>query len=333
MDLVFQRPVLAQEIKEKARELGADLVGIADGRVMDEHPPDPVHPQRPIDLSELDSGRVIVLAKRVFTGTSRILGWDDRHKFYNDELALTRLEHASLEIVYWLEDLGYPAIIIPPSHTDPWAYAGNPGQHRDTLLSLNHAAVEAGLGTLGLNLQLLTPEFGPRVILTAVMCSVDVEADSPMEEALCLGPSCGRCLKTCPGNVVGHWDRNWDGCDEYRFPYGFNKLTGHLAEIIEEDDPEEQKNKILSKDTFYLWQSTLRGAGAINGCRNCQDDCPIGTDYEARLKDVREEMEHDSAEKQDALAEMTRLEVAGDLPESFNRQRRWIGRPSYLNKE
>ena len=43
-----------------------------------------------------------------------------------------------------------------------------------TLLSLPHAAVEAGLGTLGLNLQLLTPEFGPRVLLTAVLCSVDV---------------------------------------------------------------------------------------------------------------------------------------------------------------
>ena len=74
-------------------------------------------------------------------------------------------------------------MIVPPSHTDPWAYSGDPGGHRETLLSLNHAAVEAGLGTLGLNLQLLTPEYGPRVILTAVMCSVDVEADTPMENA------------------------------------------------------------------------------------------------------------------------------------------------------
>ena len=36
----------------------------------------------------------------------------------------------------------------------------------------------------------------PRVLLTAVLCSLDVACDSKMETALCLGPSCGRCLTT-----------------------------------------------------------------------------------------------------------------------------------------
>ena len=63
---------------------------------------------------------MIVLAKRVSRGAARIAGWNDRHKYYNDELALTRLEEASLELVYWLEDNGYPAIIVPPTHVDPW---------------------------------------------------------------------------------------------------------------------------------------------------------------------------------------------------------------------
>ena len=70
--------------------------------------------------------------------------------------------------------------------------------------------MEAGLGTLGLNEQLLTKEFGPRVLLTAVLCSVDVECDRPMTEALCLGPECGRCLKACPGDVIGQWERDWE---------------------------------------------------------------------------------------------------------------------------
>ena len=57
----FQTPLDAAAIKAKARELGADLVGIADGRVMDAHPPDPLDPRRPSDVTELDSGRVIVM--------------------------------------------------------------------------------------------------------------------------------------------------------------------------------------------------------------------------------------------------------------------------------
>jgi len=92
------------------------------------------------------------------------------------------------KLVYWLEDRGYPAIIVPPTHVDPWRYNDDPKAHMTTLISLPHAAVEAGLGTLGLNQQLLTPEFGPRVILTAVMASLDVEPDRRRSESLCYGP-------------------------------------------------------------------------------------------------------------------------------------------------
>ena len=98
-----------------------------------------------------------MLAVRLQAGTSRIRAWNDRNKFYNDELSLTFLEEASLELVYWLEDAGYPALIVPPTHVDPWRYDGDPDKHQRTLLSLPHAAVEAGLGTLGLNQQILTP--------------------------------------------------------------------------------------------------------------------------------------------------------------------------------
>ena len=233
MVTVFQEPLTADEVKAKARALGADLVGIADGKVIEEYPPDPREPRRPSDITDYDGDRVIVMAKKYTSGTSRILPWNDRHKYYNDELTLTLLEEASLELVYWLEDNGYPSIIIPPTHVDPWRYQDKPEEHQKTLLSLTHAAVEAGLGSLGLNLQLLTPEYGPRVILTAVLCSVDCDADSRIEEALCLGPECGRCLETCPGDVVQHWNRDWEGCDRYRSPHGFAQLTDHLVNILD----------------------------------------------------------------------------------------------------
>src|SRR5438067_11749131 len=104
---IYRKPLTAAEIKAKARELGADLAGIADGARLDTS-----------QITELDGGRVIVLAKHLNDGVARIRRWDDRHKYYNDELALTPLEETSPELVYWLEDCAYPAPIVPPTHVD-----------------------------------------------------------------------------------------------------------------------------------------------------------------------------------------------------------------------
>jgi epoxyqueuosine reductase len=308
---IFKRPLTSQQIKEKARELGADLVGIADGAAIDTK-----------HITDHDGGRVIVLATRVQAGSSRILKWNDRNKFYNDELSLTFLEEVSLELVYWLEDAGYPAIIVPPTHVDPWRYEGDPKQHQRTLISLPHAAVEAGLGTLGLNEQLLTKEFGPRVLLTAVLCSVDVECDRPMTEALCLGPECGRCLKACPGDVIGQWERDWPACDQYRSPHGFAQLSEYLARVIDEPDTKQKKAMLRSEDSFNLWQSILRGAGVITGCRRCADVCPVGADYEPMLKDALDTIPENTPQKEARLAAM----VATEPSEPYQRQIHWIGR-------
>ena len=306
---LFKEKITAEQIKAKARELGADLVGIADGAKVDTS-----------HITEHDGARVIVLATRVQAGSSRIPKWNDRNKYYNDELSLTFLEEVSLELVYWLEDAGYPALIVPPTHVDPWRYGGDPKQHQQTLLSLPHAAVEAGLGTLGLNLQLLTPQFGPRVLLTAVLCSVEVECDQPIAEALCLGPECGRCLKACPGDVIRQWDRDWEACDTYRSPHGFKQLSDYLGRVIDEPDAQQKKAMLRSEDSFNLWQSILRGAGVITGCRRCADVCPVGADYEPMLKDALDAIPESTREKEARLAAMV------EPSQSYQRQIHWIGR-------
>jgi epoxyqueuosine reductase len=314
----YRKPLTATDVKTKARELGADLVGIADGAALDTS-----------HITDLDGGRIIVLAKRLNQGVARIRRWDDRHKYYNDELALTHLEETSLELVYWLEDCGYPALIVPPTHVDPGRYRDDPREHMTTLLSLPHAAVEAGLGTLGLNLQLLTPEYGPRVLLTAVLCSVEVECDRPMPDALCLGPACGRCLATCPADAVQHWGRDWPGCDRFRSPHGFAQLAEHLERIARETDPAARKQRLRSEESFNLWQSILRGAGVITGCRRCADVCPVGADYEAALAEVNAVIPEDTPAKAARLAAMARDEASGAEPAAYSAQRRWIGRRVY----
>lgn len=328
----FQEAITADEIKDKARALGADLVGIANSAEINANPPDPDDPHVPANISDYDAGMVIVLGKRLSSGVTRIPRWDERHKYYNDELTMTTLEEIGLELVLWLETKGYPALIVPPTHVDPWRYHGDPDAHMKPLLSLDHCAVEAGLGTLGLNGQLLTPEYGPRVMLAGVLSSVPVEAGARMETGLCLGPECGRCLSACPGDVVGHWDRDWAACDKYRAPHGFHHLTDYLTRLMTEPDSDKQKMMLRSEDSFDLWQSILRGAGAVTGCRRCQDVCPVGADYERMLKDALDEIPEDTPEKQARLKAMAEAEAKGEMPESFEAQKRWIGALGYLDK-
>jgi len=321
MVAIFQAPIKADDLKARAKELGADLVGIADGGMMNDNPPYPNDPKMPSDITDHDADRVIVLARRLSIGTARIPAWNNRHKFYNDELTITALEETALELVLWLEEQGYPALIVPPTHVDPWKYDGNPGKHLSPLLSMDHAAVEAGLGTLGLNLQLLTPEYGPRVMLIAVLTSAPLECDRRVEEPLCAGAECGRCLSACPGDVIGQWERDWQGCDVYRNPHGFNHLTKFLSDMIDETDIESQKKMVRSEDSFNLWQSILRGAGAVIGCRRCQDVCPVGEDYETMLKDAVDEISEDTPEKQIRLKEM----ISNNSEGNYLAQSRWVG--------
>ena len=72
MVAIVKMPLTAAKIKARAKELGADLVGIADGAALEANLPDPADPRRPSDITELDGGRVIVLAKKLSSGVTRI---------------------------------------------------------------------------------------------------------------------------------------------------------------------------------------------------------------------------------------------------------------------
>lgn len=77
------------------------------------------------------------------------------------------------------------------------------GEHRacvDTApLRERYWAVEAGLGFIGLNNQLIIPGAGSYFFLGALLTTVEIEPDMPMR-ASCVG--CGRCLRACPGRAL-----------------------------------------------------------------------------------------------------------------------------------
>jgi len=217
-------------------------------------------------------------------------------------------------------------LIIPPIHTDAarnYNAYGEGGTYG--ALSLVHAAVEAGLGTLGLNLMLLTPEYGPRVILTAVLTSAELEPDTRMTKPLCHGETCGRCLLACPGDAVQHWGLDKKKCAPYASPHGFAHVVSHVGNVLRAESVEQKMELLRSGDSFNIWQTMLRGVGAYTGCTRCVDVCPIGQDYSRHLADAQQDIPEVTPEKTVRLTDMQRKRMTGERIEGLERSKRWIG--------
>ena len=81
----------------------------------------------------------------------------------------------------------------------------------DTGLSVP-LAVDAGLGEVGRNSILITPEFGPNVRLAKVITNMPLTPDRPIEfgvEEFC--KSCKKCARECPSKSITEGDKAWDG--------------------------------------------------------------------------------------------------------------------------
>ncbi len=69
-------------------------------------------------------------------------------------------------------------------------------------LYLKDAAVMAGLGCIGRNNLLVTPQYGPRVRLRAVVLSAELPPTGPIDFDPCAGCD-APCLRRCPQNAFG----------------------------------------------------------------------------------------------------------------------------------
>ena len=159
----------AAAVKARARALGADLVGIASAATLNAFPPDPRWPQTPERISPYCKS-VIVLVQRIPAGAFRCKA--NVPVQYMDMLVLRKMDKVAYRLTEELEDGRHPSLVTAAQETD-WNYKrASYGR-----LSTRHLGVEAGLGTLGLEVNILTPEFGPRIYLTGILTELELEAD------------------------------------------------------------------------------------------------------------------------------------------------------------
>jgi len=309
----------AEEIKEQAIKLGADLAGICSAQTLNESPPDPKWPQIPERIWK-NCQSVIVLAKKIPWGMFRAEGM--LLKQTTPHMVMGRLENIALDLVYYLEEQGSNALPVSQQQTDLNLKKGTYGP-----LSLRHVAVEAGLGTLGLNLMLLTPEYGPRVYLTAVLTDAEIEPDRRQEKRLCIGPSCARCLLVCPGDAVEHWGLDKRRCSAYAQHHGVSALFAYLDKVMAAGTQEEKKDLFHSLELVELWQALRTGAGTVGACPRCLEVCPVGEDYTQHLKEQYAKVDG-GKEREEKLAAMRLAEREGKTVAGLEISQRWIGRDS-----
>jgi len=113
----------------------------------------------------------------------------------NIDLVSGLLNRATYDIVKKLHEAGYRGLPLP----DGGPYEG---RFLEGALSFKHVAQAAGLGFIGWNSLLLTPEYGPRVRLSCVITDAPLNASALSDsERLC--ERCkGACMKVCPAKAI-----------------------------------------------------------------------------------------------------------------------------------
>lgn len=191
----------ASEIKKIARELGADLCGIASVSRFSKSP----EGFNPTDLYA-DAKSVIVFARRLPAG-AMLATSPVPYSMVND-ISLHETHRIAFDLSVRLEDMGYIAVPVP---SEPYHYWEAETMTGKGLISLRHAGYLAGLGVIGKNTLLCNEQFGNLIRLGAVLVNASFDQDAIACEEVCLA-SCNLCVKSCPSGALGGTSVNQKKC-------------------------------------------------------------------------------------------------------------------------
>ncbi|NLI22380.1 MAG: epoxyqueuosine reductase [Clostridiales bacterium] len=195
----------SSEIKAYFTEHGADLCGIASvDRFADA--PSGFHPRDVLPGAQ----SVIVVARRFPAGTLRC-GSTVPYTLARNLLS-DWLDQLTLQFCCDLEKTG--AVAVPTDAVGPTERDPADGRMRN-ILSAKHAAQAAGLGVIGRNTLLITPQFGNMVWLSAILCELPLAPDPLLANRYCEG--CSLCVDVCPVQALGEPAMRQAVCLDYAF--------------------------------------------------------------------------------------------------------------------
>ena len=121
---------------------------------------------------------------------------------------------------------------------------------------LKTSAVKCGLGCQGKNTLLITPKYGPRVRLIAVLTTAELEVDESFKEDFCR--NCQKCVDACPTKALEPYKLKINRCMTY-------SAENATAKDVSED-VKTLERKLVPRPTSYSYIE----------CTICMDACPMG---------------------------------------------------------
>ncbi|MBN2259556.1 MAG: epoxyqueuosine reductase [Clostridiales bacterium] len=222
---------MKEKITEIARSIGADKIGFSD-----------VEAYVPTQYNDLTTA--ISFAVRMSDSIMDSVNEAPTHEYFHLYRSVNRLiDDIALRIVIELQRKGYRAIPIAASQSI------NLPQNMpySALFSHRLAATRSGIGWIGKNASVITPEFGPRIRLGTVLTNLIVEYDEAYTESKC--GNCNICVEKCPTLALS--GVKWNPSVE----------RGELVDV-------------LACSNHMKDQYDLIGRGSV--CGICISKCPIG---------------------------------------------------------
>lgn len=219
---------MERQIKEIFAKYGAELCGIASIDLFANAP----NGFNPMDIYK-DCKSVIVFAKTIPKGTALV----NPRIIYNHFNGISPIEldriayNAANEI-----EMVFNAIVVPIPADSPYEYWDTENMVGRGLISMKHAAVLAGIGTLGKSTMLLNSKYGTMLSVGAVLTNLDLLSDKPAED-ICI-KSCRICIDNCPADAISVQGVNQKLCRQ------------------------------------HTYATNGRGFGVVN-CNNCRVKCPM----------------------------------------------------------
>ncbi|MHC1585829.1 MAG: 4Fe-4S binding protein [Candidatus Syntropharchaeia archaeon] len=274
---------LKEELIEYAKSIGADKIGVADASLI-RNPPQ----QKDFDPENIVPGATCAISI-LLAIPPEALDLDDEDdnifcaSFGGTYVALQReINSIGERLVKFLEEKGYTAKYL--GQEVPFEEGPQIGGLHHPYLHKTIAQI-AGLGEEGVINMLVTPEFGPRVMIASIITNAPLEPDGAvLVGKVCKKEECLRCVEICPTSAIS---------DENYPPYNFDRnrcFWGYLGGVraLEIDEPpidwvEAKPNALKLVPEYEKKHARMREIlewdrciGRFTKCTRCFSECPIG---------------------------------------------------------
>jgi len=180
------------------------------------------------------------------------------------------ISHIVVAIVRRLNTLGVRGLATPvgfPMNMDRW-----PGKIWE--ISHKPIAIEAGLGQMGINRNVINPRFGNHVLLDTILIDAEIDNyDQPIDFNPCF--NCNLCVAACPvGAIEPDGTFDFEACMTHNYHDFLGGFVQFVDAIADATNAADYRSRNTDAETASWWQSLSYGANYKAGY--CWAVCPAG---------------------------------------------------------